>query len=50
MGAVQLGIKLSKDEIEKNADFLKTTTGVQPKVQYPILPTPTRDTPLPKID
>ncbi len=50
MGSAQLGIKLSKDEIEKIADFLKTTTGVQPKVEYPILPVPTKDTPLPKID
>ena len=50
MGSAQLGIKLSQDEIEKIADFLKTTTGVQPKVEYPILPVPTKDTPLPKID
>jgi cytochrome c peroxidase len=50
MSAAQLGIKLSKEEIEKIADFLKTTTGVQPKVEYPILPVPTKDTPLPKID
>jgi cytochrome c peroxidase len=50
MGSAQLGIKLSKDDIEKIADFLKTTTGVQPKVEYPILPVPTKDTPLPKID
>lgn len=50
MGSAQLGIKLSKDEIEKIADFLKTTTGVQPKIEHPILPAPTRDTPLPKLD
>ena len=50
MGAAQLGIKLSKEDIEKIADFLKTTTGVQPKVEYPILPVPTKDTPLPKMD
>lgn len=50
MGSAQLGIKLSKDEVEKIADFLKTTTGVQPKVEYPILPVPTKDTPLPKMD
>jgi cytochrome c peroxidase len=50
MSSAQLGIKLSKKEIEKLADFLKTTTGVQPKVEYPILPAPTKYTPLPKID
>ena len=50
MGAAQLGIKLSQSEIERIADFLKTTTGVQPKVEYPILPVPTKDTPLPKMD
>lgn len=50
MGSAQLGIKLSPEEIEKIADFLKTTTGVQPKVVYPILPVPTKDTPLPKLD
>lgn len=30
--------------------FLKTTTGVQPKVEYPILPASTRLTPKPKLD
>jgi cytochrome c peroxidase len=50
MGASQLGIKLSPEDVEKIADFLKTTTGVQPKVDYPILPVPTKDTPLPKMD
>ncbi len=43
-------VKLSQKEIEKIADFLKTTTGVQPKVAYPILLVPTKDTPLPKLD
>ena len=50
MSSAQLGIKLSQQEIEKIADFLKATTGVQPRVEYPILPVPTKDTPLPKID
>ena len=50
MSSSQLGIKLSQKEIEKIAEFLKTTTGVQPRVEYPILPVPTKDTPLPKID
>jgi cytochrome c peroxidase len=50
MSSAQLGITLTQEEIEKIADFLKTTTGVQPKVDYPILPVPTKDTPLPQID
>ena len=50
MGAAQLGIKLSQDDVEKIADFLKTTTGVQPAIEYPILPLASKDTPLPKLD
>jgi cytochrome c peroxidase len=50
MSSAQLGIQLSKEEIEKITDFLKTATGVQPKVEYPILPVATKDTPLPKLD
>src|SRR5512143_3204333 len=49
MGSAQLGIKLSQDEVEKIADFLKTTTGVQPAIEYPILPLASKDTPLPKL-
>ncbi len=50
MGSAQLGISLSQQDIEKIADFLKTTTGEQPRVEYPVLPVPTKDTPLPRID
>lgn len=50
MGSAQLGIKLSDTEINKIAAFLKTTTGVQPKIEYPILPAPSKDTPKPKVD
>ncbi len=50
MGSAQLGIKLSPDDVEKIADFLKTTTGVQPAIEYPILPPASKDTPLPKLD
>lgn len=49
MGSAQLGISLSKDEVEKIVLFLGTTTGVQPKVEYPILPDPTESTPKPKL-
>lgn len=50
MGSAQLGIKLSDDDTDKIVDFLKTTTGVQPRVAYPVLPAPGIDTPTPKID
>jgi cytochrome c peroxidase len=50
MGSSQLGITLSDDEEGKIITFLKTTTGVQPKVEYPILPAPTDATPRPKTD
>jgi cytochrome c peroxidase len=49
MGSAQLGISLTKDEVEKIVVFLRTTTGVQPKVEYPILPAPTESTPKPKL-
>jgi len=49
MGAAQLGISLTKDEVEKIVLFLRTTTGVQPKVEYPILPVPAESTPKPKL-
>jgi cytochrome c peroxidase len=50
MGSAQLGIKLSDDDTDKIADFLRTTTGVQPNIAYPVLPAPGKDTPQPKID
>jgi cytochrome c peroxidase len=49
MSSAQLGISLTKSDIDKLVAFLKTTTGVQPKVEYPILPAPTDDTPKPKL-
>ncbi|MCF6159462.1 MAG: cytochrome-c peroxidase [wastewater metagenome] len=50
MGAVQLGISLAENEADNIVAFLKTTTGVQPKVEYPILPASTDKTPRPKPD
>ena len=50
MGSVQLGATLTDKEIDVIVAFLKTTTGVQPKVVYPILPAPTNKTPKPKLD
>ncbi|MSN24523.1 MAG: c-type cytochrome [Geobacter sp.] len=50
MGAAQLGDALNKDEVEKIVGFLMAATGVQPMVEYPILPAPTGTTPKPKLD
>jgi cytochrome c peroxidase len=50
MGVAQLGAVLTADEVDRIEGFLKTTTGVQPKVEYPILPAPTGQTPKPKLD
>ncbi|MEJ2117657.1 MAG: cytochrome-c peroxidase [Alphaproteobacteria bacterium] len=48
MGSSQLGEKLTDKEIDAITAFLKTLTGKQPKVEYPILPVSTDKTPLPK--
>ena len=38
MGSAQLGATITEAEAEKIVAFLKSTTGIQPKVEYPILP------------
>jgi cytochrome c peroxidase len=38
MGASQLGIQLTDDEVTKITAFLDSLTGEQPRVVYPILP------------
>jgi cytochrome c peroxidase len=48
MGASQLGIQLSGDDVDKITAFLETLTGEQPKVTYPILPPSTASTPRPQ--
>ncbi len=50
MGSAQLGIKLTDGEIDNIIAFLKTLTGDQPKVEYPILPPNTDDTPHPILE
>ncbi len=50
MGAAQLGIKLTGKEADNIDSFLKSTTGRQPVVEYPVLPAPTIRTPKPKLD
>lgn len=50
MGSAQLGANLTGSEIDKIDAFLRSTTGTQPKIEYPILPAPTDETPKPKLD
>jgi cytochrome c peroxidase len=50
MGTAQLGAKLSAADTDKIAAFLRSATGVQPKVIYPVLPASTESTPKPKLD
>jgi len=47
MGTSQLGEKLSDKEVESITAFLKTLTGEQPKIDYPILPKSSATTPKP---
>lgn len=49
MGSAQLGIKLSDADADAIVAFLRTLTGTQPRVQIPILPPHTKDTPLPDV-
>jgi cytochrome c peroxidase len=50
MGSAQLGIQLTQEDIDKITVFLHTLTGEQPKVEYPILPPTTNDTPRPILE
>jgi cytochrome c peroxidase len=47
MGTSQLGQKLSDEEVTKITAFLKSLTGEQPRIVYPILPPSTASTPRP---
>jgi len=48
MGASQLGQKLTDKEEDSIVAFLQTLTGERPKIELPLLPPRTDDTPLPK--
>ena len=48
MGVSQLGSELNEGEVDAITSFLRTLTGTQPKVEYPILPPHTEQTPLPE--
>ncbi len=50
MADIQLGNSVTGEEAGKIVSFLKTTTGKQPKIEYPVLPEPTDKTPRPKLD
>ncbi|HEX6144384.1 MAG TPA: cytochrome-c peroxidase [Geminicoccaceae bacterium] len=47
MGASQLGIELTEDEVDKITAFMHALTGEQPEVTYPILPASIATTPRP---
>lgn len=47
MSSAQLGIKLNANEVKSITAYLKTLTGVQPKIEYPIFPPSTNATPKP---
>ncbi|KJJ96098.1 cytochrome C peroxidase [Pseudomonas sp. 21] len=47
MGTAQLGKQLNAEEVSDIVAFLKTATGKQPKVEYPLLPPSTATTPKP---
>ena len=49
MGSAQLGIGFEPGEAEAVAYFLKTLTGLQPRMEYPILPANSPTTPPPRI-
>jgi cytochrome c peroxidase len=48
MGASQLGIELTGDEVDKITAFLHALTGEQPEVVYPVLPPSVAGTPRPQ--
>ncbi|WP_329604872.1 cytochrome-c peroxidase [Spartinivicinus ruber] len=50
MAEYQLGVTFSKQETAKIVAFLKTLTGNQPKITYPILPVEMPETPKPNMN
>lgn len=49
MSSAQLGATLNDKEVDLVVTFLKSTTGVQPQVDHPVLPKPTEKTPVPVL-
>jgi cytochrome c peroxidase len=50
MGTSQLGAELSDHEVGAIVAFLKTLTGKQPRIDYPLLPPETEATPSPQFE
>ncbi len=50
MNDAQIGADLKEEDIRTIAAFLRTTTGKQPQMVYPILPAPSKTTPKPSLD
>jgi len=48
MGRAQLGLELTEEEVGAIVEFLKSLTGEEPRIVYPVLPVVTSNTPLPK--
>jgi len=49
MGNAQLGERLTDQEAEDITAFLRALTGEPPRIEYPILPVETEDTPRPQL-
>lgn len=49
MGTAQLGTEISDEEAAQIVAVLHALTGEQPKVEYPILPVETAETPRPDL-
>ena len=49
MSSAQLGATLNDKEVDLVVAFLKSTTGMQPRIDYPVLPAPTEKTPHPVL-
>jgi cytochrome c peroxidase len=49
MSSAQLGAVLTGEEVRDISAFLHALTGTQPRVEYPVLPPHTPDTPLPDV-
>ena len=47
MGLSQLGQELNEQEVDRITAFLRSVTGEQPRVEYPVLPPSTDETPQP---
>ena len=49
MSSAQLGATLTDKEVGMIVAFLRSATGEQPRVDYPVLPKPTDQTPQPEL-